>query len=153
MRASEAQRLNRREFVGTCASACACALLGFAGGGCASLVARPVTPVDGQIELALVHYPELSEPGGSLTVLPDGQAEPVYVLAQPDGAFAALSPICTHLGCTVEIAGERLVCPCHGSTYDRMGAVLQGPAERPLARYRTRLSADGVLTIDLRGSA
>lgn len=152
-RASEVQRMSRREFVGSCASACACAMLGFAAGGCASLVARPVTPVDGRIELALVHFPELSEPGGSLTVLPAGQPDPVYVLAQPDGTFAALSPICTHLGCTVEISGERLVCPCHGSTYDRSGAVLQGPAQRPLARYRTRLSPDGVLTIDLRGSA
>jgi cytochrome b6-f complex iron-sulfur subunit len=145
-------RVDRREFVGACA-ACACALVGLALGGCASLVARPVTPVDGRIELALAHYPELTEQGGSLKVLPDGQADPVYVLAQGDGGFAALSPICTHLGCTVEIEGERLVCPCHGSTYDRLGAVLQGPAQLPLARYRTHLSPDGVLTIDLRSRA
>jgi Rieske Fe-S protein len=91
--------------------------------------------------------------GGSLKVLPDGQPEPVYVLAQRDGTFAALSPICTHLGCTVEIESERLVCPCHGSTYDREGRVLQGPAQRSLARFRTQLSADGVLTIDLRSRA
>ncbi len=145
--------IDRREFVGACATACASALLGLAAGGCASLVARPVTPVDGRIELALAHYPELAEAGGSLKLLPEGRAEPVYVLAQSDGGFAALSPICTHLGCTVEIEGERLVCPCHGSTYDRAGAVLRGPAERPLARHRTSLSPDGVLTIDLRSGA
>ena len=142
--------MDRREFVGACASACASMVLGLAAGGCASLVARPVTPVDGRIEIALVHYPELTEPGGAIRLLPDGQPEPVYVLAQPEGGFAALSPTCTHLGCTVDIEGERLVCPCHGSTYDRTGAVLQGPAERPLARYRTRVSSDGVLSIDLR---
>ncbi|HVE77398.1 MAG TPA: Rieske (2Fe-2S) protein [Gemmatimonadaceae bacterium] len=141
--------VDRRGFIG----ACACTLVGLALGGCASLVARPVTAVGGRIELALTHYPELTEDGGSLKVLPNGQADPVYVLPQGDGTFAALSPVCTHLGCTVEIEGERLVCPCHGSTYDRGGKVLQGPAQLPLARYRTHLSADGVLTIDLRSRA
>lgn len=145
--------IDRREFVGACAYACAGALIGLAAGGCASLVARPVTPVDGRIELALVHYPDLAAAGGSLKLLPEGRAEPIYVLAQGDGGFVALSPICTHLGCTVEIEGERLVCPCHGSTYDRAGAVLRGPAERPLARHRTSLSPDGVLTIELRSRA
>lgn len=141
-----ASSVDRRQFV----HACVCTFAGWAMAGCASLMTRRVTPVDGRVELALARYPELTDPGGWLALLPDGFAEPIYVLAQHDGAFAALSPICTHLGCTVEITGERLVCPCHGSTYTRTGTVLQGPAERPLARYRTHLSSDGVLTIDLR---
>ena len=144
-----AEYFDRRQFIG----ACACALAGIALGGCASLVTRPITPVDGRLELALAHYPELTETGGSLRLMPTGATEPVYVLPQDDGTFVALSPICTHLGCTVEIEGARLVCPCHGSTYDRAGKVLRGPAERALARYPTRLSPDGVLTIDLRGPA
>ena len=141
--------VDRRDFLGTCA----CALVGFALGGCASLVTRPVTPIDGRVELALRQYPELMEPGGSLRIIPDGQTDPVYVLVRADGGIIALSPICTHLGCTVEIEGERLVCPCHGSTYDRDGKVLKGPAQRSLARYATRRSADDVLTIDLRSRA
>lgn len=138
--------LDRREFLDTCA----CTLAALALGGCASLVARSITPIDGRIELALTHYPELTEDGGSLKLLPDGHANAVYVLPQGDGRFAALSPVCTHLGCTVEIEGERLVCPCHGSTYDRGGKVLRGPAQLPLSRYPTHLSSDGLLTIDLR---
>ena len=134
---------------------CACALGGAAIAlhGCASLVTRTVTPVDGRLELAFAHHPELTEAGGSLKVLPAGTSEPVYILAREDGTFAALSPICTHLGCTVEIEGARLVCPCHGSTYDREGRVLQGPAQQPLVRYRTRVSPDGVLVVDLRSRA
>ena len=143
-----ARSLDRREFV--CLSACALAGVAVSAlAGCASLVTRQVTPVDGKIELALAHYPELTEPGGSLKIVPDGEVAPLYVLVLDDGGYAALSPICTHLGCTVEIQGARLVCPCHGSTYDRSGAVLQGPAQLPLTRLRSRLTADGVLIIDL----
>lgn len=141
--------VDRREFVG----ACACTLAGFALGGCASLVTRTVPMRDGQIELALVHYPELAERDGSLRILPSGRKDPVYVFPKGDGTFVALSPICTHLGCTVEIEDERLVCPCHGSTYDRTGAVLQGPAQLPLSKYRTRVTPDGVILIDLNTSA
>lgn len=142
-------RIGRREFVGSCA----CALLGLGLSGCASLVARRVASLDGRLELPLAHYPELTERGGSLRLLVDERTDPIYVLSHDDGSFTALSPICTHLGCTVEIEGERLVCPCHGSTYDRSGTVLQGPATLPLARFATRRSADGVLIIDLRSGA
>jgi Rieske Fe-S protein len=63
-------------------------------------------------------------------------------LALGQRRFAALSPICTHLGCTVEIEQARLVCPCHGSTYDREG-------KEALSSYRIALTSDDVLVIDL----
>jgi cytochrome b6-f complex iron-sulfur subunit len=105
----------------------------------------------GRVRLALAEHPELARPDGALKVLPHGAANPVYVLRLEGGDFAALSPICTHQGCTVDIQGPRLVCPCHGSTYDRGGRVLRGPAERALARYAVSVT-DGVLVIDV-GSA
>ena len=136
---------DRRTFIGWCVASALAPLLT----NCASLVARPVQPVDGKIKLALQRYPELNQPGGSLKLLPAGSQEAVYVLVLDDGELVALSPICTHLGCTVEIQGPRLVCPCHGSTYDRTGAVLVGPAARSLARYQIGRDADGTITIDL----
>lgn len=48
----------------------------------------------------------------------------------------ALSLVCTHLGCTVTVAAGELACPCHGSTFDRQGSVLKGPADRPLVRLQ-----------------
>jgi cytochrome b6-f complex iron-sulfur subunit len=48
--------------------------------------------------------------------------------------FYALSLVCTHLGCSVTVTADGLVCPCHGSRFDRQGKVLHGPADRPLAR-------------------
>ena len=51
-------------------------------------------------------------------------------------AVYALSLVCTHLGCTVNVTPTELICPCHGSSFDRQGRVLKGPADRQLVRYR-----------------
>lgn len=54
-----------------------------------------------------------------------------------DGCLYALSPTCTHLGCTVQWndAEASWDCPCHGSRFAVDGAVLDGPAVQPLERY------------------
>lgn len=143
---------SRRELLVRCAEACLLAAVSPLITACASLATRTVRPTDGQLELPLARHPELNGPQGALRVLPTGHPDPVYVLAQPDGSFIALSPICTHRGCTVDVQGDRLVCPCHGSTYDRTGTVLRGPAERALARYRVHMTDSRVLMIDLRGA-
>ena len=135
---------DRREFVTTCA----CLLAGGLVSACASLAARPVPLTDGRVRLALAEHPELTRPDGALKILPDGATNPLYVLRLESGQFAVLSPICTHQGCTVDIQGPRLVCPCHGSTYDREGKVLRGPAPRALRRFGVT-DSDGILLIDM----
>jgi Rieske Fe-S protein len=51
--------------------------------------------------------------------------------------FTALSLICKHKGCTVELSGDKFVCPCHGSEYDLKGTVTQGPSKKDLDIYET----------------
>ena len=128
----------RREFVAACSACCASLLVS----GCASLVTHPVPMSAGRARVSIAAFPELASPRGSIRILPEGMTEPIYVLARDDGGFGALSPICTHRGCTVDVSGDRLVCPCHGSTYDRAGRVLMGPAQRPLTRYPVSRAGD-----------
>lgn len=142
--------MNRREFLGV-------AGCGMLAGGCASLVTHAITPVNGVVTLDPQSLPELSKPGGTLRIQPTGHPEPVYVLRLDDAngrpSFNAVSPICTHRGCTVEAQSSVLVCPCHGSTYSRAGTVLRGPAERPLRNYQTIVTTNGSLEIRLGGAS
>jgi cytochrome b6-f complex iron-sulfur subunit len=69
----------------------------------------------------------------------------IIITRPTETTVAAYSAICTHQGCTVKPAGKELDCPCHGSVYDLTGAVLKGPAQRPLNPVKVTLSGDDVV--------
>ncbi len=62
----------------------------------------------------------------------------------------ALSTICTHLGCTPNWLSteNKFKCPCHGSGFYKTGINFEGPAPRPLERYRISLAEDGQILVD-----
>jgi glycine/D-amino acid oxidase-like deaminating enzyme/nitrite reductase/ring-hydroxylating ferredoxin subunit len=64
------------------------------------------------------------------------RAAPIGAYRAPSGELRKLVPACTHLGCPLQWnqADTSWDCPCHGSRFDTDGAVLQGPATRPLKR-------------------
>jgi len=64
--------------------------------------------------------------------------------------FYCLSTVCTHLGCTPNwlSSDEKFKCPCHGSGYTRAGINIEGPAPRPLERYRIVQAEDGQILVD-----
>jgi cytochrome b6-f complex iron-sulfur subunit len=61
-----------------------------------------------------------------------------------------LSTVCTHLGCTPNwLAAERkFKCPCHGSGFYATGINFEGPAPRPLERFKVSLAPDGQIEVD-----
>lgn len=74
-------------------------------------------------------------PGTGAVVRVDGRRRAVH--RAEDGTVRAVSARCTHLGCLVSFnqAETTWECPCHGSRFGTDGAVLQGPATRPLERF------------------
>jgi nucleotide-binding universal stress UspA family protein/nitrite reductase/ring-hydroxylating ferredoxin subunit len=70
--------------------------------------------------------------GEGAVVREDGAQIAVY--RDDAGAVHRLSARCAHMGCIVGWnADERTWdCPCHGSRYDALGAVIQGPASKGL---------------------
>jgi cytochrome b6-f complex iron-sulfur subunit len=62
----------------------------------------------------------------------------------------ALKSVCTHLGCPPNwLEGEqKFKCPCHGSGFYISGVNFEGPAPRPLERYKVTLADDGQIVVD-----
>jgi len=84
---------------------------------------------------------------------PDGATflpEARMFLIRKGNSFRAVSAVCTHLGCTVNLNpnGKGFACPCHGSRFDEQARVIGGPAPRPLEWFPVALGRDGRLLID-----
>jgi Rieske Fe-S protein len=108
---------------------------------------RALPPVvGGKVVLPLADYPELASPGGFIVGQPDGLADSLIVYRVDATRVVALSSVCTHLNCDVEVASSRtqLECPCHGSVYDLDGTVRTGPAKRNLTAYAAVLDAASI---------
>lgn len=62
----------------------------------------------------------------------------------------ALSTVCTHLGCTPNWleADQKFKCPCHGSGFYPTGVNFEGPAPRPLERFKIFIGDDGKIVVD-----
>lgn len=117
-----------------------------AGAGCAGPAWLVPTAGPGTLSVAVGALDGRSE---ALVELP-GSNRPVLLLRGDDGGWTALHARCTHRGCQPDPVGDRLICPCHGSEFARDGAVLEGPADRPLRRFGARRDGDRIV-IDLEG--
>ncbi len=73
----------------------------------------------------------------------------VWIVRDEEKIYA-LSTVCTHLGCTPNWLGNegKFKCPCHGSGFYKTGINFEGPAPRPLERFKIALSDDGQIIID-----
>jgi Rieske Fe-S protein len=66
------------------------------------------------------------------------------------GGLYTVTSICTHQGCDIDFVsqGSGFSCPCHGSRFNYVGAVTNGPAGSPLRHYEMCIAADGRLWFD-----
>jgi len=145
---SDTQRtsLNRREFF----SYLSVAWIAFAGavGGLLALAFRFSYP-------NVVFEPAMDFIAGFPNSYEDGVDERwknVYGvwIYKSEGKLVALSNICTHLGCVPTwLPAEKIFkCPCHGSGYYANGVNFEGPAPRPLERFKVSLDASGQIIVD-----
>jgi len=77
------------------------------------------------------------------------QQERVWIIREDEGIYCIFAK-CTHLGCTPRwlAAEDKFKCPCHGSGFYKSGLNFEGPAPRPLDRFKIFLAEDGQLEVD-----
>jgi len=77
------------------------------------------------------------------------QEQRVWIVREETGIYAVFAK-CTHLGCTPrwQPSENKFKCPCHGSGFFKTGLNFEGPAPRPLDRFKISVGEDGQLVVD-----
>ena len=74
---------------------------------------------------------------------------PICIYRISDSEYHALWMQCTHQGTELQVAGDFLHCPAHGSEFSNKGRISSGPADRDLRTFPITVS-ENELFIDLR---
>ncbi|MFH1265187.1 MAG: ubiquinol-cytochrome c reductase iron-sulfur subunit [Planctomycetota bacterium] len=129
------------------------ALLGFGAVGSAALAAglgvlRNLFPSVSYGEDTRVRIGRQTDFADGETVLYDRKLVVRKVAEGGKVRVAAISMVCTHLGCTVGAITGGFKCPCHGSQFDGDGRVMGGPASRDLDWFTVTPDPAGELVVD-----
>ena len=65
--------------------------------------------------------------------------------------LSAYTLVCTHNGCMPAAPNAEgvLACPCHGAKFNADGTVNKGPAKRPLAGIKLKVTAGKVMAVGM----
>ncbi|WP_093230875.1 QcrA and Rieske domain-containing protein [Thermoflavimicrobium dichotomicum] len=81
----------------------------------------------------------------------EGELLTAWVMKDEKGQVVALSPVCKHLGCTVNWDSNpqfknQFFCPCHFGRYYKDGTNVPGtPPSKPLDKYQIKIENDRLL--------
>lgn len=131
----------RRDFLGLAAVWSALATLAFAAVGMLRLPKAAVLPSPSK--KFKVTLPESLAPGDPYVT----PGRPVVLVRDAEGVYA-VSRVCTHLGCIVQPSPTGFDCPCHGSRFTADGAVIRGPAPKPLRWLAVSSVGGGSYVVD-----
>lgn len=145
--------MTRKEFMTRCA-----ACLGLAGATVALPGCGTTKYIDATIEGPELLLPvtafEVEDKSGNKKLLNYVVAQnnkleyPISVFRFADGDYSALLMRCTHQGTELQVFGDRLQCPAHGSEFTSRGVVANGPADTNLRIFPVKLDG-GALRINL----
>jgi cytochrome b6-f complex iron-sulfur subunit len=95
----------------------------------------PLLPLGGPVTIKLSDFPALADTG----VIVDVPNKQRTVMRTGPATFLALSKLCSHQQCDIDIKGDHYECPCHGSQFTATGQVTRGPniASPPIGPLRS----------------
>ena len=115
---------------------------------CAGLYYASFTVKEGMWRISKSEFKQIK--GGKqierdfVVIQSDSMQYPIGIFRTPKLDYIASLMQCTHRGCELNIGGGIYNCPCHGSEFDRLGRVLQGPAEENLKSFSITTDNDHI---------
>jgi len=110
------------------------------------------TYADGRVIVLLSRTPDLTRQSGAVRIEHDQLPAKLLVVHGEDGTYRAYRNECGHSGrCVDPVPGAHMLrcCSIGKTTYDYDGAVVSGPAMRPLETYPAYVEGDRlVIAVD-----
>ena len=144
--------MHRKEFIKKCGLGCVAILAG------ASVIQSCTSTkyVTGSINQSFLEFSESEfqvEKKGEVRSLPylvveNEKLKYPVVVYKKDDSYRALLMRCTHQGTELQVFGDTLQCPAHGSEFNSSGNVQNGPADENLRSFPV-INEGQTLKIDL----
>jgi cytochrome b6-f complex iron-sulfur subunit len=134
--------MNRRTFISTCCKA------GLAGvfipsiiSSCTSIYYAQHTQDSNIITIKKSEFISKEKNGNSaerkfVVVRSEKLQFPICLYPIGNGFYSAILMECTHKSCELTPHGDYLICPCHGSEFNKLGQVQNPPAEMDLPSFK-----------------
>lgn len=136
--------MNRKQFVTACGAAC---LLGLPQwlAGCAGTTYLSA-PIEGDsLVVPMTSFVSADKKFNRYVVVHNDKLEyPICVYRFSENDYKALLMKCTHQGTELQVFGDRLQCPAHGSEFANDGSVQGGPADTALRTFPVTVLADSL---------
>jgi Rieske Fe-S protein len=131
--------MKRQQFIKTCGVSCLGLVIGtLSFESCSPTLYVQKTVENGKLRLALSEFQK--EEGGEkfkryLIVKPDSLDYPIVVYRLNKNKYQSLLLRCTHQGTELNVHGDLISCPAHGSEFSKTGQVIKQPAPSPLKSF------------------
>ncbi|MEP5612872.1 MAG: Rieske (2Fe-2S) protein [Cyclobacteriaceae bacterium] len=145
--------IDRKKFIKTCSVGCIGLVTGASLLESCAGVKYVSAPIRGSfLEIPLSEFPSkqkgTSDHRNYIIVQNEKLEYPISVFRNTDDSYKALYMRCTHQGTELQVFGDRLQCPAHGSEFTKDGNVQNGPADENLRSFPVTTSGQS-LKIDL----
>ena len=129
--------MERKAFIKSCGMACmGGVLLGPLLEGCSSSRMVPGTIAGSDLVLPAAAFLNKNGKYKSYVVVQNDKLKnPICLYRFGDDNYSAVLMRCTHQGAELQVFGDRLQCPAHGSEFDDHGVVKTGPATTNLRSF------------------
>ena len=142
--------MQRRKFIKKCSTGC----LGVMAGGLLLEGCASSRYISGTLDSSYLTIPKnaFSKEDGTylkyVVVQNDSLQYPIALFRLNPNEYKALFMKCTHQGAELQVLGDRLQCPAHGSEFTQSGSVQNGPADSPLRSFTVEEDSN-TIKIDL----
>lgn len=137
--------MNRRKFIATgCITCMGGGLIAALAESCSTtkITSASITGADMIVQLSDFEIKKGSQEFKRYLVLQNDKLQyPICIYRFDEHTYQALLMRCTHQGTELQVFGDKLQCPAHGSEFNNHGQVENGPANKMLRTFPVTITA------------